>query len=288
MLAIRHILFPFDFSERSVGAAPFVESVAARYGASITLFNVVQPMVYAGGAEMGAPLMMDMDTIRAAAQSQLDGSLIKELGTVPVKRVVMVGDPAREIAAFAHDHRVDLIMMPTHGYGAFRRLLLGPVTAKVLHDVECPVWTGAHIEEAPIQSHLACRNVLCAVDRNAAAEPLLRWAADFCRDSGAKLRLVHVAPAIDTWPGRQLDQEFAEHLRTDAREFLNQMQRSAGVEAPLCVTAGDVAGGVRDEARRHNSDLVIIGRGVIHEKLGRLRTHAHSIIRQAPCPVLSV
>jgi nucleotide-binding universal stress UspA family protein len=51
---------------------------------------------------------------------------------------------------------------------------------------------------------------------------------------------------------------------------------------------GEIAGAVRAEAERHNSDLIIIGRGLLHETLGRLRSHALGIIRQSPCPVLSV
>ena len=35
------------------------------------------------------------------------------------------------------------------------------------------------------------------------------------------------------------------------------------------------------------SDLVVIGRGVVRQTLGRLRTSAYAIIREAPCPVLS-
>jgi nucleotide-binding universal stress UspA family protein len=60
------------------------------------------------------------------------------------------------------------------------------------------------------------------------------------------------------------------------------------VTAPICVTAGDVAETIYEEAHRHDAHLIVIGRGVLHETLGRLRTHAHAIIRQAPCPVLSV
>jgi len=67
-----------------------------------------------------------------------------------------------------------------------------------------------------------------------------------------------------------------------------KLLESAGVNAPACVTVGDVAGAMREEAVRHSADLVVIGRGSIHEKLGRLRTHAYGIIRQAPCPVISV
>ena len=36
------------------------------------------------------------------------------------------------------------------------------------------------------------------------------------------------------------------------------------------------------------TDLILIGRGMLHETMGRLRTHAYGIIRHAPCPVLSV
>jgi hypothetical protein len=36
------------------------------------------------------------------------------------------------------------------------------------------------------------------------------------------------------------------------------------------------------------SDLLVIGRGVMHETFGRLRTQSYDIIRQSPCPVLSL
>ena len=35
----------------------------------------------------------------------------------------------------------DLVMLPTHGRGPVRRLMLGSVTTKVLHDIGCAVWT---------------------------------------------------------------------------------------------------------------------------------------------------
>jgi nucleotide-binding universal stress UspA family protein len=39
---------------------------------------------------------------------------------------------------------------------------------------------------------------------------------------------------------------------------------------------------------RLEADLVVIGRGASSGMLGRLRTNAYSIIRQSPCPVVSV
>ena len=84
-----------------------------------------------------------------------------------------------------------------------------------------------------------------------------------------------------------MDLEFEEELRSK-RKQIEEMERSAGISAPVCVTVGTVPDAVRREALQHGTDLLVIGRGVLHDTLGRLRTHAYGIIRQAPCPVLSV
>lgn len=287
MLEIKHILFPIDFSQRSCGAVPFVEAMASRFGAKITLISAVQPFYFAGG-DPALPVVADPEELKDDLQTRLDGTLLREFGHLPVERIAEIGAPADVITQYAHTQGVDLIMMPTHGYGPFRSLLLGSVTAKVLHDAQCPVWTAAHVEDPPAREHLACRNILCAVDGTTKSTPLMEWSAQYAKDNGAALRLVHVVGGIEAWPERQVNREFEELMRKDARENVDRMRRAAGIEAPLCVAVGDVAGAVREEARRHAADLVVIGRGLLHETLGRLRTHAHAIIRQAPCPVISI
>jgi hypothetical protein len=72
----------------------------------------------------------------------------------PLIKQFAEGDPASIITEYAARNRVDLIMMPTHGYGTFRSLLLGSVTAKVLHDAECPVWTGVHTADTVISGQV--------------------------------------------------------------------------------------------------------------------------------------
>jgi hypothetical protein len=43
-----------------------------------------------------------------------------------------------------------------------------------------------------------------------------------------------------------------------------------------------------DFSRQEDADLILIGRGIVTETLGRLRTHAFGIVQRSPCPVLSV
>ena len=79
-------------------------------------------------------------------QNSSKALLLRNFEGLRLRRVVYEGDPEAQIAAFAQAEDVQLIVMPTHGYGVFRRYLIGSVTAKVLHDVSCPVLTGAHID----------------------------------------------------------------------------------------------------------------------------------------------
>jgi len=285
---IKHILFPIDFSERCCSAVPFVESMANRYDARITLFTAMQPMYYAAMGDPFVPQDVDLEELYRGLKERLDSSLTNDFAGLRVERFAHLGDPARAITDFAHSHGVDLIMMPTHGYGPFRSLLLGSVTAKVLHDAECPVWTAAHVAERPCRGHVTCRNILCAVDGTPNSVSLMKWAGEFAKETGAKLRMVHVISGMEGLPSRQMDSEFQAAMRQEAQQAVERLEESAGVKAPMCVTAGDVSESVRKEALLHQTDLVVIGRGKVQETLGRLRTHAYGIIRQSPCPVLSV
>jgi nucleotide-binding universal stress UspA family protein len=285
MLAIKHILFPIDFSERCCGTAPFVRALADRLGAKITLLTAVAPIWQAGLGEGAIPV--DMTELRQDLEVQLNNTFVPEFQGLAVERIAEIGDPAEIITRFAHTKGVDLIMMPTHGYGPFRSLLLGSVTAKVLHDAECPVWTAPHMEQ-PLSGHITGSNVLCALDATPQSGALIQWAAEYAELTDAQLRLVHAVSGISGWPERRLDDEFEKTLRSDARLVIENLQKSVGNTSPICVGVGDVAQVVRAEAERHNTDLIIIGRGTLQGTMGRLRTNAYSIIRHTPCPVLSI
>jgi nucleotide-binding universal stress UspA family protein len=233
-------------------------------------------------------VVIDTEDLLQDLQERLDSSLTTGFAGHCAERVAKLGYPPRVITEFAHTHGVDLIMMPTHGYGPFRSLLLGSVTAKVLRDAECPVWTAAHVAEPPCRNHTACRKILCAVDGTSNSVALMKWAGEFSRDTGAALRLVHVIPGMQGVPSRQMDREFEEEMRKKACQTIEGLQESAGIKMPICVVAGNLPEAVRDEARRHEADLVVIGRGTFQGTFGRLRTHSYGIIRQSPCPVLSV
>jgi nucleotide-binding universal stress UspA family protein len=231
---------------------------------------------------------MDFQDLIDEGKRQVESFLKDEFQDVPTTRLVLEGGAAWRIGEYAEKEGVDLIMMPTHGYGPFRRFLLGSVTAKVLHDVKCPVWTSAHTPEnaAPPTGY---RNVLCAVDVWSDSLPLLRWASLFACEQGATLKLLHAIPAaeIPGFPDPDGDR-FRASLFEMAREELRKLQQEAGTSFETVLEAGKVAAAVHRAAEANRSDLVLIGRGVMHEFLGRMRTTVYATIREAPCPVISV
>jgi nucleotide-binding universal stress UspA family protein len=286
-MPLHNILFPVDLSEGCAAAAPFIEPLARKFDAHVTLLHVLElPPAYFG-EPFGFGTMIDLSAVREGRQRELDHFLKGRFQGLSVSRVMLEGDPAKNILNFAAEHKVDLIAMPTHGMGVFRTLLLGSVTAKVLHDAECPVWSGPHTQEAELEAG-PIKHMLCAVDTSEKSMPAMKHAALLAGQLGAKLWLVHAIPGTVSLPERYFDRDLEVFLETEARREIAKMQAEAGIEFPLCIGAGDVAQVVRHAALQHHAGLVMAGRGHLTASLGRLRTHVYSLIRESPCPVISV
>jgi nucleotide-binding universal stress UspA family protein len=283
-----HILFPVDFSERCKQAVPFVKQFAKRHCAKVTLMHVIQiPSGWYGGADAAYPITFDVDAMEDDARDELVRFYAAPNGSEPrnnVAETVTHGEPAHAIVQYAEQNGVDLIMMPTHGYGMFRRLLVGSVTARVLHDAHCAVWTAAHAEKDCDRSP-ECREILCAIDGTEKSIPVIRDAVMLGRELSAKVRLVHATPII--YPNA-LVAESQEFYIGCARQLICELQRKAGTNLELWIDTGNVSDVVRRAAIYHDVDLIVIGCGKVHERFGGLRTNVYAIIRDSPCPVLSV
>jgi len=265
-LPIRHILFPYDFSTQGQRAATYVAAFAKRFNARVTMLTVV-----AAGC---------------APEPDLDRALAAEFADVNLERVADCGDAARRVAEFAHNHGVDMVMMPTHGLGLFRTLLSGSVTSTVIHDVLCPVWTAAHADSQ--HAPTIPRRILCAVDATNEGVRLLQHAALFSKRVGATLSVLHVVEPVSDGESVGSERELQEDIRETAAQAIESMLTSAGVEATTRVVVGGITERAAEAARAENVDLVIVGRGAIREPFARLRTHIFGIVEQSPCPVLSV
>jgi nucleotide-binding universal stress UspA family protein len=254
--------------------------LAEHFQAELVLLHVVVPPQPEIGTEACRRRAAQLET-------QLNEFLADELAGVSVRRVLLEGDPAAKIVAYAHEQQAGLILMPTHGFGPFRRFILGSNTAKVLHDADRPIWTGAHIEETPAGPSSPVANILCAVDLGPQSAQTLNWAMELQNEFAARLTLLHATLAIPTMAkGSEANWNVVVHAA--AKKELELLRKQAGAGAELVVEAGEPAQVISAAASRLHADVVVIGRGSAAGGFGRLRTNAYAVIRQSPCPVVSV
>lgn len=291
MLAMRTVLVPVDFSDRAAAAARHAAALAGQFKASLLFAHVIPPALpdYTGfeGGYYAAPLEPLTEERLQWAGRQLEALAEKTAGKTSFETVVREGDPGREIARLAEERRADLIVMPTHGYGPFRRFVLGSVTAKVLHDCECPVLTGTHVEEIPAGVPDLFHRIAVAVDLGPHSEKVLRWAACFGEAYNSELVLVHAAPSLEI-SGQYMGAEARGSLIQAATEQAGKLLQTAGCQAEVSIDAGDVTKYVPSAVKAAGAGLLVIGRSVHEGLLGRLRTNAYALIRESPVPVISV
>ena len=273
----RNILFPVDFSARCRAAVPYVKAMARLFDSSVFLLNVSE-----------SPESLAFDTGPAPRSSRTLAEMARtDFEGLTVIPVVRHGDPAAEIARFAQTRDIGLIMMPTHGTGKLRAALLGSVTAKVLNDSTCHVWTLTHPERNSPRAPGQICSLLCAIDLGRESRNLIRAAESLGTRTGAKVRLVHAVPGEEAQPQHALNVEFEHYLKDAARISAARLQQETGTSFDVCLQAGRPSRVIEMAALHHEADLVIIGRGQPHGFAGQLRADAYSIIRDCPCPVLS-
>ena len=290
MALLERILVPVDFSERSFGAVRYVEALANKDETEVYLVHVTTPLNYELSAlDVGGTVVSDLNRDRTAeVRDQLNEFLRDELHGFRVHRVLLDGDPAHRIVEFAHEKRMSLITMPTHGYGLFRRFLLGSVTAKVLHDADCAVWTGVHMKDA-VDGKLRFNKIMVAVDLcpNHALKAL-SWASQMAERCGAELIITHAYPSLEGRAGEYFDPNWRSYFTQIATDEIMKMQQKLGLNSELILESGDIPQVVCNQAQLHDVDLLVIGRGSAAGVFGRLRANAYAIIRQSPCAVVSV
>ncbi len=137
--APRRIVVAIDFSETSLRAARLALDVATS-SATIYLAHVAPRDAtlydWSGG---GSSYKQDAGEALQRMREQL-----RVPAGMIVQRVLLQGDPATELLAFAASVNADLIATGSHGHGFVARMLIGSVTTRILRCSTCSVLTVPH------------------------------------------------------------------------------------------------------------------------------------------------
>lgn len=292
MLRFERILCPLDFSDFSIKAFDYAQSLARHYQAKLFLEHVLSPMFAAYPSYIYPDMANDLyQDLRAHAQQQLqDFAKTRVSDGFPLEICVCEGAVTDSILAFALSREVDLIVMGTHGRHGFDHLLLGSVTEKVLRKAHCPVLTvrkPAHDFVMPTNGvepvHL--HKILYATDFSRHAQRALDYALSLAQEYDAELTLLHVLEEIPpSWD-----------LATVSADIVERLEKPIPTEArDRCILKSRLRVGrpyqeIVRFAFETEADLIILGvRGRNALELALFGSTTHRVIQQAPCPVLAV
>jgi nucleotide-binding universal stress UspA family protein len=146
MLPIKNILCPTDFSDPSYEALKIADELAAYFGATLHVVNVV-PLV----PIVEAPIGVESASFNVASyQQELEGQAQKSLKSLTEQKIskgvnivteVLIGNAAGEVMRYAGEKAVDMIVIATHGLSGWRRFISGSTTEQIVRQSSCPVLT---------------------------------------------------------------------------------------------------------------------------------------------------
>lgn len=280
---IQKILFPVDFSPSCTSMAAYVKRAAAIFGAKVAIIHVCDLSSHNGFELYARPANDIAKEHWNLARHKIEFFLTTEFPTAISPRLLLPGDAANVIAETAKSNKFDLIMMPTHA-GRFRRMLLGSTTAKVLNASDCPVLTAQHaaaIAPRPLEH----RKWVCALGLSSDSERVLRYATEAALAAGADLSLIHVneASKVQSKTRRPAEGERKALLK------IAELQSRVGSEASVSVAVGPVKETLLAQVQEIDADVLVIGRshrGAIEHFEDLDLTY--SLVRDSPCPVVSV
>lgn len=282
-MLFENILFPLDFSPACEQIAPAVADIRQAMGARLSLLHSVDlPRPWM--SQDAQNQWIDIDALRGSALERLKLFADAHFLHSQANTVVETGDAAAAICRYAQQQKADLVMMPTHGYGIFRRALLGSVTTKVLHDAQCAVWTAAHAESITKRS---CRKILCGIG-NLERPDILRTTAMLADALVASLTIVHAYPYFAESPSERYERRIPHRERDEILQKIEHLQLLAGTQAPVVLACGEVNEVISETARRCDADLVSVGRGSVGHFLGSVQSHLYYIVRSSTCPVIAL
>jgi nucleotide-binding universal stress UspA family protein len=295
------VLVGYDGSPVSQVALDWAAETAKQQGKRLTvLFCVDLAMMPAFPAYDGAAALPDLEQ---AARAVLDEGVERAAGIVGrdgVQPLTAIGSAAAELVVASRD--ADLVVTGSRGRGRLLAGLLGSTSYAVTAHAHCPAVVvrppeGADAAEARVPHPDAEHAVIVGLDDSDASERALEMGAEIAAAAGAKLRLVTVArvASIESWAyaeDTQAGTDQTHAVRDLAEDTLRRAEAHVRGSRPELTIETEVLygepGHVLGELAAR-AGLVAVGsrgRGGFAGLL--LGSVSHTVIHEAPCPVMVV
>ena len=139
----KNILVPYDGSKNSLNAFKVAVDIAQKYESKITVLTCLKKPAYRGmwyqdSRYVNAILKKDEKAAKENISKIIEP--VKEKAGIPITfKIIPVVSAPDAIASFAKSHKIDLVVMGSHGRTGFDKALLGSVSQGVSQKIHCPV-----------------------------------------------------------------------------------------------------------------------------------------------------
>jgi len=293
---VTHVLVPTDFSPSSLPAFRYAVEWAKVFEAELTLLHVhsLQP-----GLDIDAGIAQKyLDEQRKVARKELEKFLTEARQQVPKASMELVAGLASEsICQVAREKKCDLIIMGTHGWTGFNRVLFGSVADRVIQRAPCPVLSIPHREEADVsamhQLQMIPRQVVLPLEFSDCSMDAYEYAVQIAKWFDAPLTLVHAIEPLSysldftlTHPLQEkINRDKVEKRLADLTAVLAEQGLSAGYE----LLDKPTVDGILETSAIQQADLIVMGthgrKGLSRMVLG---STAGKVLEQSPYPVLTI
>lgn len=137
---IKKVLVAVDGSENSLKAVDYAIDIALKYNCEMYLLHVVDRVRVPDEFKEYVAAEKIKDPPEYLVLKEIGNRILKkveetarEKGIQTVHSIIVEGDPADKITAFARDSRIDWIFLGSRGLGGVKGLLMGSVSNKVCH-----------------------------------------------------------------------------------------------------------------------------------------------------------
>ena len=292
------ILIPLDGSTLAERSIPHAEQFARIFGSSIVLLQVLEPTSYHENPNPVDPLGWQIRKVEANMYMYGVAARIRENlneggreKKISVEYSIREGKTAENIVDFAHDDKIDLLVISTHGSGGLSRWNISSVIQKVINLIYLPVLiVRAYNQSGTDDARIRYRRILLPIDSSRRAEyslpagialargetsmgyaseadnPPPHHSASDTSSLNTKLVLAAVIkpPELcipEPYPVEiaQLSEQLVQVSRGTVRDYLNEMTKRLPVECETrVVESNSVASAIQRLAEQQDIDLVVL------------------------------
>lgn len=130
------VVVPVDFSENTEPAI----KTALEFVDSPSQVNVIHVLFALDAVSPGVVFGGITDESREENINQHFEELKQKLDAPDLGTEVRIGNPGLQITEYAKELGADLIVIPSHGYHGFKRMVLGSVAERVIRLAACDVY----------------------------------------------------------------------------------------------------------------------------------------------------